>query len=519
MFQISHAHRKIVAPYRPEYATLFPHGAHVNDEYGRPVLIVPHGVEETKLFRNLDVPIPAPITEHYVYGGPKRPFAVQMKTAAAMTMHPKFFCLNGMGTGKTKSALWAFDWLRGEGIVRKMLVVCPVSIMNFTWGREIIETLPGITYVVLHGTKEKRLKLLDTEWDIAIVNHDGLPVIQDEIMKRRDIDVVVIDEAAMFRNARAGRSKVARMVCRNRKFVWAMTGSPTPTSPCDAYGLAHLVMPETAPRSFVFFRQSTMVQVSQFKWVPRKDAAETVAKLLQPSVRYALDDVVELPEMWDRTIDVEQGPRQRLVYQELQRFAAAELREGNVTAVNGGVLLGKLQQASCGYVYLNDGTYATLDNDRRLEVLEQIIDDGGYEGKTIVFSPWIHSMKGINEFLTKKGYDFASVSGATPMTERTKIFTAFQNTSQYRVLNAHPGCMAHGLTLTAADTVIWFAPINSLETFEQANARIRRIGQSRKQQVVMLQGTMAERQAYYRLRNRQNFQDTILDLLAEIAAE
>ena len=104
------------------------------------------------------------------------------------------------------------------------------------------------------------------------------------------------------------------------------------------------------------------------------------------------------------------------------------------------------------------------------------------------------------------------------MSQRSEIFNLFQRSAKYKVLNAHPVCMAHGLTLTAADTIVWFAPISSNETFEQANARIRRVGQTHKQQVLMLSGTVAERRTYQRLRQKQALQDSVLDILAEITA-
>jgi SNF2 family DNA or RNA helicase len=516
MIHISHEHKQVVVPYRPEYATLFPHGQ-VFQWNGLQHMVVPHGIEETKLFRNLNLPVPPPIVEHYKFTGNVKPFGVQIKTAAAMTMNPRFYCLNAMGTGKTKSALWAYDYLRSQGLVRKLLIVCPVSIMDFTWRREIMDTLPGTRVAVLYGTKDKRLKILAGEWDIAIINHDGLGVIEGQLIQNTDIDVVVIDEAAMFRNARAARSKVARSIIANKKFVWAMTGQPCPNEPTDAFGLAKLVTPFACPRSFVFFRQDVMTQVSQFRWVPKKDAADKVAKLLQPSVRFELNDVVELPDLIERTLDVPQSLEQKEAYQKIKEYAALHLKEGSITAVNGGVVLQKCLQISCGYVYRDDGSVHHYANDDRLEMLEQIAE--GTTGKVIVFSPWIHSAEGIGKFLEKRRMDYATVTGAVSQSERTRIFSLFQDSNRYKILNAHPGCMAHGLTLTSADTIVWFAPISSLETFEQANARIRRIGQRKKQQVIMLQGTFAERQAYQRLRTKRDVQDSVLDILSEIVSQ
>ena len=114
------------------------------------------------------------------------------------------------------------------------------------------------------------------------------------------------------------------------------------------------------------------------------------------------------------------------------------------------------------------------------------------------------------------GYDVAPpIDGDVPQHQRNTIFSTFQNTANYRILPAHPGTMAHGLTLTSADTIIWYAPISSNETFEQANARIRRVGQRHRQQILMLQATAAERRVYQILQSKQDLQDKLLELFEE----
>lgn len=512
--QINKNPRVIVLPFDARIRKLFPHAKDWTFKEQR-FLVMPHGQDETRMLRNLDYPIPAPITQHYNFPGPPFAYDAQKRTAAALTMHPRFFCLNGMGTGKTLSCLWAFDWLRSQRLARKMLVVCPKSTVHFTWDREIGTHLPWLKTAVLTGKKERRLAALKSDAHVYIINHHGVRTIEKELM-REPWDVICFDEAAVYRNARAEMSKSAQKLMRSRKWVWGLTGSPTPNAPTDAFGLARLITPEKAPKSFVHFRQETMIEIDKFTWRPRKDAAETIAKILQPSTRFTLDEIVELPDVVERHIDVDLGTRQSAIYAELRDRMAAQLKEGTITPANGGVVLGKLLQVAAGYVYLDDGRYASLDPDERIEAMLDTIE--GTPGKTIVFSPWIHTVKAIDEVLTKEGIDHRNVSGSTPMGERTETFNLFQNTDQIRVLNAHPGCMAHGLTLTAADTIIWYAPIQSLEIFEQANARIRRIGQKRKQQVIMLQACAAERRTYQRLRSKHELQESVLDILAEIAA-
>ena len=293
-----------------------------------------------------------------------------------------------------------------------------------------------------------------------------------------------------------------------------MTGSPTPNDPTDAYGIAKLIVPATAPRSFTQFRSQTMVQFDQFTWKRKADSHEVVAATLQPSVRFTLEDTIELPTIIERVIDVEQSHAQRTAYKAMAAKMAADLKEGVLTAANGGVALSKLLQISCGWVYTNDGKVADLAPDFRLATIVELID--GARAKVICFASFIHTVDGIKAHLEKERLDYAVVTGATNPGERDDIFRRFQTTDEYDVLLAHPQCMAHGLTLTAADTIVWAGPVTSLETFEQANARITRVGQTRKQQVFMLQGTPAERRMYSRLRTKHDAQESVLDLLREI---
>jgi SNF2 family DNA or RNA helicase len=508
---VSHLHRALVLPFRNDVATLVPHAKRFNWQ-GADHLAVPHGNDETRLLRNLGLSVPAPIVEHYNWPGPDKPFAQQVKTSAMLTMNNRAFCLNEMGTGKTRSTIWAWDWLRKNGQANKLLIVSPVSTMRFVWQRELMILLPNIKVQVLDGTKDQRVKKLRTPADVYVINHDGIVVMAKELAMRFDLDCLVLDEVAAFRNANARRSKTARFLTQNRRWVWGLTGSPTPTSPTDAYGLAKLIVPATAPKSFVHFRSETMMQLSQFKWAPRNEAADIVSRTLQPSVRFTLEDTVELPQLIERRVDIDQGSRQQEAYKWMKNRMAVDLIEGRLTAANGGVALSKLLQISCGYVYLDGkASIATLDNEERLDTTVELID--GSRGKVIVFAPFIHAVDGLEERMKKEGLDYARVTGETPSRERDTIFRAYQNTDQYDVLIAHPACMAHGITLTAADTIIWFSPITSLEIFEQANARISRVGQVRKQQVLLMQGTDAERRVYSRLKQKRDIQDSVLDLI------
>jgi SNF2 family DNA or RNA helicase len=509
---VSKEKRVLGVPVRRDLQNLFPTHHEVTYE-GKQLMILKHGIEETILLRNLGLDVPAPITSHYDWEG-GTPFDSQKKTAELLTMNRRAYVLNGMGTGKTKSSLWAWRYLNRIGMANKLLVVAPLSTLNFTWAKEVFNTLEGIKVQVLHGDKAKRLKrLADLEADVYVINHDGLGVIENELKNRPDIDTIILDELAVYRNGTSNRTKLARKVVAKMNWAWGMTGSPTPNAPTDAWGQASVLTPNTVPKYFSRFREDVMFRITQFKWAAKEDAIEKVYEALQPAVRFTLDDVMELPELVERTIDIDMGPKQAKVYKQMEEHAFTAIANKEITAMNAGAVLSKLLQISTGYVYTREGETVSLDNDERLTALVDAVNST--DRKVIVFVPFVHALEGIAKRITAEGIDTRTVSGSTPKGERDNIFSLFQNTDKIRCICAHPQCMSHGLTLTAADTIIWFAPTTNLETFEQANARIRRIGQKHKQQILMFQATKAERQMYARLRAKQQVQNMLLDMFEE----
>ena len=514
--QVSTRHKLVGVPYRQDVKNLFPQ-AQAMAFQGQKHLLLPHQPKETFLLRKFGFDVPAPVLTQYQWPGASSPFDVQKKTCSLLTNEPRSYVLNGMGTGKTKAALWSWDYLRNEGLCGKLLVLAPLSTLNFVWAREVFNTLPHRKCVVLHGTKKQRLERLNEDVEIFILNHDGIKVLEKELTARTDIDVMVVDELAVCRNAASARTKSTRKLAARMKFVWGMTGSPIPNCPTDAWAEATIVTPHTVPKYFGRFRENLMLRVSQFKWVPKEDAVERAFDALQPAVRFTLDDVVELPDCVERTVDVELGPKQAAVYKNVVEKCYAAVQSKEITAANAGAVMMKLLQISTGWVYSADQTTVALDNDNRIQALLDALQ--ATERKVLVFVPFKHALAGIGEALTREGIDFATVSGDTSEKDRSQIFNLFQNTQKYRVLLAHPQCLAHGVTLTAASTVIWFAPVTSLEIYDQANHRIRRVGQKHKQLLLHLQSTPVEKRIYSMLRNKQKVQDQLLALFEEASRE
>jgi len=475
-----------------------------------------HDLQHTLLLRSEGYEVPAPILTQYDFPvlDPTKPaFSVQKNTCAVLTTNQRGYVLNELGTGKTRCALWAFDFLRKQGLVKKMLVVCSISTMYKVWVNEIISEFDRFTFAVLYKTKAQRLRNLNHDVDVYIINHDGLETIYSELIKRTDIDCICIDELSVYRNGTSDRTKWMKQFVHNREWVWGMTGGPIPRSVTDVWGQAIVITPHTVPKYFSHFRSDLCYKVGPFKWLPKPGAEERALQCLSPSVRFTLDEIVELPEKKLQYYECSLSQQQTDVYEGMRAKAVALIGENKIDALNAGAVMSKLLQIALGYVYTRDGTIVTLDNRDRLQYILDLID--ATSRKIIVFAPYKHALSGISNMLIRNKVDHTIVHGGVTLKRRNAIFTQFQDTKLLKVLVAHPVCMAHGLTLTAANTIIWAGPTLSLETFHQANGRITRIGQKYKQLIAMLGGTKIERRIYSILADNEALQNKLLDLIKE----
>jgi len=486
---------------------------------GSTLVAVPHRPDETRVLRNLGFEVPEPMPIHYDWpkvSGRHAPFSAQLDTASFLSMNSRAFCLNGMGTGKTNAALWAYDYLRRTKTVKKVLVVCPLSTMERTWADSAFQTFPHLDCVVLHGTRERRNKLLAQDVDIYVINIDGLSTIKDALVKRPDIDLIVVDELALARNSGTDRWKILNTICNKQapRRVWGMTGSPTPNAPTDAWAQCKLVTPDnpTMPKYFSAFRDRVMRQITPFKWAARQDANEAVYQMMQPAIRFSLDDCVDLPEQTFITRDVALTKEQDKAYKDMINKLSTEYAGGQILAVNEAVKANKLIQIACGVAYGTDGEHVVIPSKPRIDVLKEIIEES--EGKVIVFVPLTGALESVASEL-RKDFTVETVHGGTSKTERDRIFSEFQRGLDPRVLVANASTMSHGLTLTAATTIVWYAPVHSNETYEQACARVRRPGQTRTTVIVHIAGTDVERRVYKRLQDKQSMQGVLLDMMKE----
>ena len=489
---------------------LIPHAAKLNAK-GHPLLAIPHREQETQLLRNHGFEVPAPVLTQYKWPTTPPPFDSQKHTAAMLTMNHRAFVLSTMGCGKTRAALFAADHLMNMGLVRRALIVAPLSTLTPTWANEIFTAFHWRDTAILHGLRKRRIKLLAEDHDFYLINHDGVNTILDELALRPDIDLVILDELAVYRQQGTERWKGCRRLVTPRKYVWGLTGAPTPNAPTDAYAQVRLLRPDTVGTA-KRFKSDTMYNVSQFKWLPRKGANDYVHQKMQPAVRYKLEDCVDIPETTYSTREVEMSRVQELFYKKMTVAMQAQWREHTIDAVNEGVLLGKLMQIACGFVYTSEKKVLDLGPASKLNELLNIVTE--CDRKVIIFVPFLHALHSVARHVST-AKEVAVVHGGVGKTARDEIFFKFQHADNPQVIVAHPGCMSHGLTMTAANTIVWYAPSDSLDTYIQANARISRPGQNHKTNIIHLQCSKVEKRVYARLQAQKSFQGLLLEMYEE----
>jgi len=257
----------------------------------------------------------------------------------------------------------------------------------------------------------------------------------------------LVHNCTHYKNSQSKRWKTLKKLVTPNTWLWMMTGTPAAQGAEDAYGLAKLVNPTAVPQYFNTWKDMVSVQVSRFRWEPRKTATEHVHRVLQPAIRFTKDECLDLPDMVYTKRHVNLTNQQKKFYEELRKQMYAE-----------------------------------------------VIDESTH--KVLVFVPYRNTIDLLKEKLDADGVTTEVIRGDVSPAKRTDIFERFQKQKDPHVLLIQPQSAAHGVTLTAANTVVWWSPTPSLETYAQANARVHRSGQKNKCTVVQLAGSPVERRIY-----------------------
>ena len=454
----------------------------------------------------------SPISKEYDWPGIFKPFDHQKTTAEFLSAYKRAYCLSEAGTGKTGAVIWAADYLMNKKKINRMLVVCPLSIMQAAWQADFFKTAMHRTVALAHGTAEKRKKILAENTDVVIINYDGIEIVEKEISEG-GFDLIVVDEANYIKTVTTRRWKALKRIVNDDTWIWLLTGTPAAQSPADAYGLAKLVNPKSVPKYFGTFKDMVMQKVSQFTWIPRKNAQDIVFKTLQPAVRYTKEECLDLPDVTHQTRDVPLTPQQDKYYKKLKKEMFIEAAGEEITVVNAAAMLTKLLQVSAGSIYTDKKEVIEFDVKNRMTALKDIITEASH--KVIVFAPFRNSIELILTELTKSKITCDCIHGGITMNKRSQIFKSFQESKDPQVLVIQPQSASHGVTLHAANVVVFWSPVVSVETYIQCCARMDRAGQRNPMTVVHLQGSPVESKIYKMLQGKIDDHVKLVDLYKE----
>lgn len=490
-------------------------------------LCVPHTEDALRVLSNLGVSVSGlePIRTRYSWpklSGKFSPMPHQVTTAAFVTMHNYCYVLNDMRTGKSASCIWATAYLRSQNQCKGTLVICTLTCMESVWKNEIWGITPSASVAIVHGSKDKRASLLADNYDYYIVNHDGIKVTSTAIelaIEEGRIDTIIMDEGAEFRHHNTDKWRTLRKIAKPNtlKRLWWLTATPTPNGPEDAWAQCRIVNPTRVDSYITHWRDKTMRQISTYKWIPKPGWMNMVHEAMQPAIRFAKSDVMELPPvLWvDRKCNL--SPAQTKALDMVKREGALMSESGSITAVNAAVLLNKMLQIAAGAVLADNGSVVEYSADTRYQAVRDIMLES--KSKTLIFANNHATLDRLYSMLVKAGHRVAQVDGRVTGKERTRRISGFQTMDTYDVLVLHPKPAGHGLELSAADQIIWFCPPFSTDLYIQANNRIQSAKQKHGMGIYHIYCTNFEKAIYAARKAGVADQNGVLALYREATQE
>ena len=434
----------------------------------------------------------------------RQPYKHQMETIQHMLCNKRAYDFSDLGSGKTSSSIWFSDILLEAGKIKKVLIVCPLSIINAVWAEEIKAVVPNRSYSIVHGTRAARIKALQKDAHFYITNHDAPRTYEAELLAMK-FDVVIMDEVDAFKNAQSKRSKAMQRICAKAKAVYGLTGTPMANSPTDAFGIAKVVNPDRLPTPYITrWRQLTMTQYGEHIWEPNKDAERIVHNVLQPAIRHRLEDCVDIPDMTFEYREFELEAKQKKIYKEMYNHQLVELKEGLIVASTAAVKFTKLLQISAGVVYDNDGNPIVLNTKEKVNDILRVQKEAG---QVIVFVQFVEVIKHLVKIIPNA----RELYGDVPQKTRANTIKDFR-AGDFNILIAQPRIAAHGLNLQFCNHIIFFTPILGNSYYRQAIGRVRRSGQTKPQVIINYYSSKAEKHLYKTLETKDVSSQMLLDM-------
>ena len=405
-----------------------------------------------------------------------------------------------MGTGKTKVLIDNMAMLYDKGAINGALIVAPKGVIGTWYNQEIPTHLPdhieNVSVMwqsnISKKQKEKLNSLFETGEDlhILIMNVEAFSTDKGKSFAaqflRSHKTLMAIDESTVIKNPKAKRTKNILALADLCKYRRIMTGSPVTKNPLDLYSQCNFLDPFLLNFHSYFAFRNRYAEMKTLHMHGRqiqvvngfKNLSELSDKLKGFSYRVLKEDCLDLPEkVWTKR-HITLTPEQSKVYKQMKEQALAILKGKQVTSVSALTQLMRLHQITCGHFVADDGSVQEIKNNRLSELMDVLEET---EGKAIIWAHYQHDIKNIVKEIEKVHGPGSVVTyyGLTPQDERQDNIKKFQSNTDVRFLVGTPSTGGYGITLTQANTVIYYSNGYDLEKRLQSEDRAHRIGQKK----------------------------------------
>ena len=429
-----------------------------------------------------------------------KPYAHQL-TALENSWHKEEFAyFMEMGTGKTKVLIDNVAMLYDKGKVDGVLIIAPKGVVGTWYNQELpnhlADHIENVTVLWQANINKKQQEKLDQlfktghELHILVMNVEALSTDKGKLFAAKFLrshkSMLAIDESTTIKNPKAKRTKNILSLGDICKYRRIMTGSPVTRNPLDLYSQCEFLNPNLLQfTSYYAFRnryaemKTIHVHGRSVDVVHKFQNLKELSETLKPfSYRVLKQDCLDLPEKVYIKREISLSPEQKKLYEQMKKQAFATLNGKQVTSVTVLTQLMRLQQITCGHFTADDGSIQPIKNNRLAELLDVLEE---VEGKVIIWGHYQEDVKNIVNILTEKYGPGSVVSyyGLTPQEERQKNIKKFQANNGVRFLVGTPQTGGYGITLTEANTVIYYSNGYDLEKRMQSEDRAHRIGQKK----------------------------------------
>lgn len=423
------------------------------------------------------------------------------------------------GTGKTAVEALLFALRKNR---KRMLVVCPKTLMVSAWGNDIEKFAPQLT--VSFAFAENRLEAFRMKTDVVVINTDGVKWLADKKNQRwlEDFDTLVIDEITTFKHPSSQRSKAMALIRKYFKYRYGLSGTPNPNSVMELWHPL-LIIDDGKRLGTSYFKLRSSVQtptrigpgINHVRWDDKPGAAQAINELISDiTIRHSFEDVMKhVPPNHRDVKTFELSKKAKAAYDRMENDCILAFEDKAVTAVHAAALRTKLLQISSGAVYTGgeDGEYQLID-DGRYELIADLVEERAH---SVVFFNWRHQREQLQKMFASRGVSCALIDGSIPQRQRDVIIAEYQE-GKYQTILLHPRTGAHGLTLTRGTTTFIASPIYEADLLKQAIHRTYRGDQDKVTNTVLIQAkNTVEEAVYARLDGKYDRMIDLLDLMKQ----